>query len=383
MSDRGNVVRLPQASTLERFTPTYIASLQGKEPEPIRFLVDDCIPRGAVTLLAGDSDLGKSYLAQQLLTAVALGKPWLGRDVERARTFGFFAEDSERVLHIRQQKISAHYEIEHADLELDAAWLSRDGGSATLLSFAKWEQTGIPSELWQRQLVPFVMDAGIQLVIIDTVARTFQGSENDRGQVTAFIEMMTRLAVAIDGAVVLTAHPPKVSGADSWYSGSGAWKASARSAMSLERPKHYDPYTQEPFDERVLWVRKGNYSGSRPKIPLRFVNGVFVAEDLPQRKAFLTTQERHDLDYRMLAALKRLTAQGSTVYAAPEIAGSLPKRAKGSTPEFRDWPLAWLADSVERLIATGRVVRVEVRNKVVLRTSDGPALAGEKEWNVI
>lgn len=133
--NRGNVVRLPQSSLIAPFQPTYIASLQGKEPEPIRFIVDGCIPRGAVTLLAGDSDLGKSYLAQQLLTAVALGRDWLGRQTERVRTFGLFAEDSERVLHLRQDKISQHYGIEHADLELDASWLSRDGGDASLLTY--------------------------------------------------------------------------------------------------------------------------------------------------------------------------------------------------------------------------------------------------------
>ena len=136
--------------------------------------------------------------------------------------------------------------------------------------------------LWGQQLVPFILDTGAQLVVIDTAARTFRGNENDRGQTTGFIEMLTRLAVQIDGAVVLTMHPSKDN--VSWYAGSGAWKASARSAMSLERPKGYDEETQARADERVLRVRKGNYTGARPWIPLRFVDGVFVAEDAPPRR---------------------------------------------------------------------------------------------------
>ncbi len=191
--------------------------------------------------------------------------------------------------------------------------------------------------------------------------------------------MLLGLAVAIDGAVVLIVHPSK-DGA-SWYSGSGAWKASARSAMSLERPKDYDEGTGAKSDERVLRVRKGNYSGSRPWIPLRFDDGVFVVAD-DTRKATLTTQERHDLDYRLLAGLKRLVANGSLVPADPAASTSLPRRARGSTPEFREWPLMWLADSVERLIAAGMVERVDVRGRIVIRPAD-MTLPGEKEWRVI
>lgn len=379
-SDRSNVVRLQPPPVFEPFVPTYASSLQGKTAEPIDFVVDGCIPRGAVTLLAGDSDLGKSYLAQQLLTAVALGQDWLGRKTERSRAFALFAEDSERVLHLRQEAISRHYEIEHADLEMDVSWLSRDGGNATLLEFGRYDHTGAPTLLWQQQLVPHIREIGAQLVVIDTAARTFRGNENDRAQTTAFIEMLSRLATAIDGAVVLTMHPSKDGAA--WYAGSGAWKASARSAMSLERPRGYDEETQQRADERVLRVRKGNYSGSRPYIALRWSGGVWIAEEAAPRKQSLTTQEKHDLDYRLLAGLKRLVANGSLVPADPAAATSLPRRARGSTPEFRDWPIAWLADSVERLIAVGHVVRVELKGRVVIRPAE-MVLPGEKEWRVI
>lgn len=381
-SDRGNVVHLPsQQPAIEPFDVQYISELQGRTPEPINYVVDGCIPRGEVTIFAGDSDIGKSYLAQQLLTAVALGKDWLGRHVEQCRTFGLFAEDRKGVLHIRQEKISAHYGVEHADLEMEACWQSRYGGNATLMTFGKFDAIGAPSLYWSQQLVPFLLEIGARLVIIDTAARTFRGNENDRNQVTSFLEMLTRLAAQIDGAVVLTMHPPK--DGMQWYSGSGAWKASARSAMSLERPKGYDEETQARADERVLRVRKGNYSGSRPFIPLRFQDGVFVAEEVTPRKQSLTVQEKHDLDYRMLAALKRLCNNGAKIPADPQAIGSLPRRAKASTPEFREWPLVWLADSVDRIIDAGMVVRVEVASRVCIRPSEANAIPGEREWKVI
>jgi RecA-family ATPase len=375
-----NVIRLPDLAATTPFQPTYPSSLQGKEPSPIEFVVDGCIPRGAVTLLAGPPDAGKSYLAQQLLTAAAIGTEWLGRRVEPCRTFGLFGEDSERVLHFRQDRISRHYGIEHGDLELNASWLSRDGGDATLLSFERFATSGTPSKLWRQDLVPFICETGVQLVILDNARRIFRGEENNANQAGALLDMLTRLAVAIDGAVVLVLHPPKAG--TSWYSGSGAWESSVRSAISLERPKHYDPYTQEPYDERMLWVRKGNWTeGQRPMIPLRFQDGVFVAEEAVQRKKALSAQERTDLDYRLLHGLQRRLANGAMVPADPQANGSLPRMAKAQTPEFREWPLVWLADSVDRLIANGQVVRVEVRSRVVLRTP-GMTIPGEQPWLV-
>lgn len=375
-SRRGNVVRLPQLEHGAPFRPRYVSELQGREPAPVSFIVDGCIPRGAVTLLAGQPDVGKSYLAQQLLTAVATGHDWLGRQVERCRTFGLFAEDSDQIFHVRQERISRHYGIEHGDLELDVAWLSRDGGNTTLLSFGRWDTTGAPSALWERQLVPFLFDAGVQLVVIDNARRVFRGNENDANQVASFIEMLTRLAVALDGAVVLPAHPPKAG--NSYFSGSGAWEGAVRAAMSLERPRHYDEYSQEPYDERVLWMRKSNWAGRRPPIPLRFVDGVFVAEELKEAKRSLSQIEKTDLDYRLLNGLRRLIENGARVTADPDAAGSLPHRAKRSTPEFRDWPLIWFSDSVDRLLADNRIVRVEVGGRIVIRPSD-MRLPGEKD----
>ncbi len=41
-------------------------------------MVRGLIPRGAVTMITGDGGVGKSLLAQQLLTAAAIGRDFLG-----------------------------------------------------------------------------------------------------------------------------------------------------------------------------------------------------------------------------------------------------------------------------------------------------------------
>ena len=99
MSDAGypynknNVHRLRDKPPLLRQFDTIDPSIwDDQEPEPIRWLVNGCIPRRSVTILSGDSGLGKSLLMQQLQTSCAIGVPWVGNRVEQVRSLGFYCE---------------------------------------------------------------------------------------------------------------------------------------------------------------------------------------------------------------------------------------------------------------------------------------------------
>ena len=359
----------------------YPSAFEGTTPKKLEWIVDGALLKHTVTLLAGDSDLGKSFVCQQLMVAAALGQPWLGRETIQCRSMALFSEDGETSLRWRQDQIIKHYNISHADLESEVSWIDADRlDDPTLMRTNQYGRELKPTPFWH-QFSNHVKAIGVRLLIIDTAATTFRGKESDRDQVTEFIRTLTRLAREIDGAVLLTLHPPK--DGISWFSGSGAWKASARSAMSIERPKTYIEETGEHADERVLWARKGNYSGNRPRINLRFQDGVFVAEEAPERKRSLTQVERHDLDYRLLIGLKRLNANGTAPPADPLLPKSLPWRAKRSTPEYREWPIVWLADAVDRLIAAGQVVRVELRGSIVVRCADATPIPGERPWETM
>lgn len=59
------------------------------QPIPERqWLVENWIPWGCVTALYGDGGTGKSLLAQQLLTSVATGTPFLGLPVRQCKCWG-------------------------------------------------------------------------------------------------------------------------------------------------------------------------------------------------------------------------------------------------------------------------------------------------------
>ena len=63
---------------------------------------------------------------------------------------------------------------------------------------------------FHRQVVQAAQDLEVKLVIIDTAADTFGGSENDRNQVRQYVQRaLGQIALKTGGAVVCCAHPSR------------------------------------------------------------------------------------------------------------------------------------------------------------------------------
>jgi hypothetical protein len=90
---------------------------QDREIPERRWIVPDWIPHGTVTAIYGDGGVGKTLAAQQLMTACALGRPWLGKETTPCRTMGFLCEDGADELHRRQDAICRQYDVAFGDLE--------------------------------------------------------------------------------------------------------------------------------------------------------------------------------------------------------------------------------------------------------------------------
>src|SRR5262249_49932382 len=69
------------------------------------WLIEDLIPRGAITLLTGDSGVGKSTLALALAGAVAHGERFLGRAAVQAHTLYADAENPLSVVKERLERL--------------------------------------------------------------------------------------------------------------------------------------------------------------------------------------------------------------------------------------------------------------------------------------
>jgi len=128
--------------------------------------------------------------------------------------------------------------------------------------------------------------------VLDTLADVFSGNEVDRNQPRAFIRELRRLALRIQGAVILTQHP-SVAGLASGTgsSGSTGWNNSVRSRLYLTTPKTKAGEEASP-NERLLKTMKNNHAAAGGKIKLKWQHGVFVrVEDVPEATPYW---ERHN-----------------------------------------------------------------------------------------
>lgn len=263
------------------FNPACPALWTGLKPRPYDWMVENCFLRGTVAMLSGDGGLGKSLLCQQLMTACALGRPWLGLQTKKCKTLALFCEDDLDELHRRQVSICDHYGVPIADLD-DVWFESYAGKDATIISFPKWGAEGRTTALFDA-IREQALDLGVELLFLDTLADVFSGNEIDRNQPRAFIRVLRRLAIEMQGCVVLTQHPSLAGMASgSGLSGSTGWNNSVRSRLYLTAPKSKDD--DGPGNERVLKTMKNNQSSMGGKIKLEWRAGVFerIEESKPR-----------------------------------------------------------------------------------------------------
>jgi RecA-family ATPase len=251
----------------------------GKPLPQRKWLVENWVPMNYVTALFGDGGLGKTLLAQQLLTSVATGQPWLGQPVRQLRAFGLLCEDHEDDLHINQDRIDAAYGIDYQDLGDLRFWPSV--GFDNLLMTFDGQATG-KGQLTQffDALLGSVIEFGARFVVLDTAADLFGGNENIRSQVRQFItNACGRIAREIDGAVLLCAHP-SLSGmaSGSGSSGSTAWNNTVRSRLYLTQAAADNGEEADP-DARVLTRKKSNYARAGETLALRWTEGVMMPSD--------------------------------------------------------------------------------------------------------
>lgn len=196
------------------------------------WLLDEWIPVMRATLLTGDGGSGKSLLAQQLATCVALGLPFMGVKTRQQRSLYVTCEDDRTELHRRQEGICAALGVSMAELDGKLFFLSRCGElDNSLLHFGS---DGViqPSRFY-RSIEAVAESNAIMFLALDNIAHLFEGNENIRNHVAIFCNALEMMARSIGGTVLFLGHPAK-SGAQ--FSGSTAWENQVRSRLYLSRP---------------------------------------------------------------------------------------------------------------------------------------------------
>ena len=345
---------------------------KGKPVPPRRWLVPDMLIRGYVTLLNGDGGVGKSLLAQQLATALALGRPFLGMATQPqpVPVLAVFCEDSADELHFRQDRINAHLGCDWDDLG-HLTLVSRVGLANELMVFGRHD-VGEETAFYQ-QIDTRIRDSGAQLTIVDTAADTFMGNEIIRPQVRQFINALARLAMINDGAVLLTGHPSLTGlSSGSGLSGSTAWHNTVRGRLYLTQPPAPDGGDEETSDARILKLMKSNYGPAGNKLKLRWRDHVFVLEN-EAGGAPADFVDRLEIDNAVLAGLRKLVGDGALIAADPDAPSGLANKVR-RLPSCRRWSWASIVAAQERLLGRGKIVKVEMgppsKRRIYVRPHD-------------
>jgi RecA-family ATPase len=273
--------------------------------KPRRWFIPDRIPGRNVTLLSGEGAIGKSTLLMQLLGAtVVIGGQWLGTFPEHGPALYLTAEEEDNEARLRLEAVAEslgtnRYQLKGNGLNV----LSFAGRDAVL---AAPDKSGFlkPTPLFER-IREDVLQLKPKLIGIDAAADVFAGNEINRAQTRQFITLLRGLAIDIDGAVVLVAHP-SLQGitSDTGLSGNTAWHNSVRARMYFKKAPGDDKSL------RVLEVKKNNYGPEQENILLRWKDGVY---QIVKESSIEQLTEDARVDDLFLNLLRRFAEQGRNV----------------------------------------------------------------------
>lgn len=310
------------------------------------------------TLFAGRGGTGKSLVAQTLATALVIGQNYLDEVTSPLKVLAWFCEDDHDELWRRQVAICTYFGIRLSDLEGKLIIEPRLGCENTLYAtvFGTPQWTPLREELRDQ-----MRDYGADVLIADNTSQLFGCNENDRHNVTSFVNGMVGLVPDRPTSQLILSHPSKAG--DSEFSGSTAWENAVRMRwfMGSTLPDQPEP-DEEVEDPNVRYIakRKTNYSVKDYR-KLVFDMGVFKPENAPGE-----VSSRYNYGLRtegarsaVLSAVAKFAASNIRVVDARNSPDSLVARMR-SAKLMQDYSPKEIGDAIAALRLSGRLVESRV-----------------------
>jgi hypothetical protein len=226
-----------------------VAELLQREIPPASWLVEPLLPDVGVAMMAGDSGVGKSWLAYHLALSVGAGVPFLGRFLTiRKPTLVIDLENGEARAQLRMRKLVQGMKVDPLDLDLTFIQVGR--------------RLPIDRPEVAARFASQVKELGPGLVIIDSLRRVYSGDENDSAT-SAKIGEALKVVAETAGCLVLAIHHLRKASSErpndpgERLRGSSDWRAvmdaifvvtrRRKDAISLYHTKCRDAEEQEEF----------------------------------------------------------------------------------------------------------------------------------------
>lgn len=345
-----DAIRADDAAAAEPRRPMQWAELEGRTPPERQWLVAHWLSHGPM-LLAGKGGIGKTLLAQTLATALALGRHFIDTVTSPAKVLFWACEDDHDELWRRQIAICRYFGVPLSALEGRLVIEPRLGHENTLLGTAFGQPcwTSLHEELRQQ-----VNDYAADVLMLDNIGQTYGCLENDRHQVTKFVNGIVGLVSDRPFSAMLMGHPAKA--AESEFAGSTAWENAVRMRWFLGTKLPDQPDAADAEDGiRYLAKRKSNYSVHDWR-RLGYRDGVLIPEASGPTPGSAADQSRKEDARRcVLSALRKLTARQLRTTASRNSPDYLPRKIV-EMHLGEDYSVRDLGEAMNVLMMEGRLV---------------------------
>ena len=213
------------------------------EPKPINWLWEDYMAKGAITLITGEPELGKSQITLNMAAIVTTGGIWPDNRKKQCKVGNVIlisAEDS--LKHTIRTRLEANSANMDKIYHLDGIGDYNSGNKLFNLKSNLNELETMINEI-----------KGVSMIVIDPLSAFIAGVDSYKNtDVRSMLAPLSKLAEKYDIAIVGVEHPPKSSNgkAINQVGGSKAFIAAARSAYLVSK---------DPQDEkRSLFLRIKN-----------------------------------------------------------------------------------------------------------------------------
>ena len=216
--------------------------------EPVEWVIDGLIPRGALSLMAGPPGVAKTTLCLMMLSKVSTGGRWLdGSRIKKGPVLVIASEDDLTRCIVPSIAVQGGSN--------DNFFVQSMNMSGTCEPFNATNPEHMKSLIAKCSIVR------PKLILIDPIVDVVKGSTNDEQDVRASLAPVQRMAEECGAAVLgichfIKAHNSRGSGTLDRVSGSGAWGRVARSVMACG---------EKLGEEDTFVMAKSKTSYSKPK----------------------------------------------------------------------------------------------------------------------
>lgn len=183
-----------------------------EEPKPQEWLVENCLPKYCLGVLAGPPAGSKGMLTLELGMSLALGRDWLGNRTTKGKMLYLSAEDHGEEIHRRLYKIAAHHRLSMDERREVANHLKAKYINGEITLFKVTREGELQRNRGFYKLQNAVRKFKPDIVVIDTESKFFGIPENNNeitSQACGILE--NEICLMLGCNILVIAHTAKSS----------------------------------------------------------------------------------------------------------------------------------------------------------------------------